>query len=412
MEYSYKELKISITNGDERIKNYFDTFGYVVIRGVLSDSEFKEMLREYDRQYELRTGEMSIWRMILNRLGFLGPKRYGFREVLRKIRQPGGMRFLPNFVDGSEVYTSHFLSKRYQEMYSYFAGKNWLYLGSDGSNFITTSFPWHRDWFTRIPILKFNFYYNPLPFFGGHFLIIPGTNFAQDTYAQMVQKTMSWPMQNRKPGGLSENDRIHPCENPRAGILERWFGSSTEKQIKVPHVKLKVGRGDLILFDHRAVHCVQNNFPRFQRRLMTVLLSKNAFDFKANHYLLERNSASEVMSEIVDLVVGERNHIGCPPYGLALSKTDFVNSTHYIDISKSVSSDKLYDRGSFIKDDGEIFVSTMDFKRYEAIGKSYRQKSLNDNAEVALKIDNNTSEFGYADVHLGINAQNIRNLSP
>jgi hypothetical protein len=314
-------------------------------------------------------------------------------------------------VDGSALYTSHFLSYRYQEIYSYFAGKNWLYLGSDGSNFITTSFPWHRDWFTKIPILKFNFYYNPFPFFGGHFLIIPGTNFAQDGYAQMVQKTMSWPMQNKMPGGLSENDRIHPCVNPRAGFVERWLRFNKEKQVQVPHVKLKVGRGDLIIFDHRAVHCVQNNFPKFQRRLMTILLSKNAFDFKDDHYLLQRNSRPELMQEIVDLVVGERNHIGCPPYGSAILDTDFVRSTHFIDITKSLPGSKSYDQGSFAFEDGTKFVSNVDFPHYESIGNNYRRASLDASAAVKLQTDNNTESYGYANVHLGINAQNIKNYS-
>ena len=411
MYYEFKDLEVAIKNKDQKIKNFFDTFGFVVIRNIIKKEDFNKLLKEYDSEYERRTNEISIIKMIINRIGFSGEKKFGFKFILQKIINRGGMRFLPNFVDGSEKYFNYFFSYKFQGIYDYFAGKNWLYLGSDGSNFITTSFPWHRDWFTKIPLLKFNFYYNPLPFIGGKFLVIPGSNYAQDDYAQIIQKSMSWPMQNKLPGGLSENARLDKSENPRnifTSIFKKYF--TDKKEIKIPHVELNLNKGDLVIFDHRAVHCVQNNFPKFQRRLMTILLSKNAFDFNENHYLLQKYSKEELMSEIVDLVVNERNHIGCPPYGDALLNSEFVNSNHFIKIESSNKNHGKYDRGSFRTSYKNIFTSDLDFKKYELIGKQYREKLNKVNYEMKLEKDKNASQYSYEDVHLGINAQNIKDF--
>jgi hypothetical protein len=404
MYFKYQDLISSIGNDDKKIKNFFDTFGFVVIRGAVNKSDFKKLLREYDDQYIKRSGELTPWKMLLNRLGFSGEKRYGFRQVARAVLRRGGMRFLPNFVDGSEIYTDYFLNSAWKSIYTYFAGENWLYLGSDGSNFITTSFPWHRDWFTKIPLLKFNFYFNPLPFIGGKFLIIPGSNFANDAYSQLIQKTMSWPMQNKVPGGLSENGRIPKIRNPR-----NIFSRICDDEYEVPHVQLKLNKGDLVIFDHRAVHCVQNNFPKFQRRLLTVLLSKNAYDFDDNHYAFQHSTKEELMTEIVDLIVNERNHIGCPPYGNALLNSDFTKSNHYINIEANSGSEK-YNSGTFILKNGFKFQSVLDFKKYATIGENYRQYFNQQNESFNYSQDKNAQDYSYADVHLGINAQNISKI--
>ena len=206
------------------------------------------------------------------------------------------MTFLPGFMEESKVFVELFLSKKMQDIFSYFCGDNWLYLGSDGSKFITTSFPWHRDWFTKIPIMKCNFYFNPLPFMGGKFLLIPGSNFESDNYSQMIQRCMSWPMQNKTPSGMNENNRLPVIKNPRDLFSWRnFFGGN--KKFDVPHIELSVGRGDLVLFDHRSLHCVQSTWPRFQRRLLTILIGKNAYDFSDSHYCFQRYGKEELMTD-------------------------------------------------------------------------------------------------------------------
>jgi len=410
MYIHYSELENYINANDDKVKNYFDTFGFVVIKGVLDRKQFKKYLREYDLQYKLRVGELSSWEMLLNRLGFSGEKKYGFRQVIKHFFGKRGMAFLPCFIEESKEFTDLFLSKKMQSIFKYFCGENWLYLGSDGSKFMTTSFPWHRDWFTKIPIMKCNFYFNPLPFFGGRFLLIPGSNISTDKYSRLIQKSMSWPMQNKNPSGLSENNRFPPIRNPREYFSVRNFFKKKGFEMDVPHVAIKLGKGDLVVFDHRALHCVETTFPKFQRRLLTFLISKNAYDFDEKHYALEDFSRSELMVDLVDLIVNERNHIKCKPWGDELLKTDFVNTNHFINIDKSDINGQ-YDLGSFrISGKLEPFVSKLDFDKYESIGSKYKNFFEKKNVGVNESLDNGSQKFSYQNVHLGINSQNIEDI--
>lgn len=273
MYIDYKEFQEKNIQSDDRIKNYFDTFGFIVIKNVFNNREFKKYLKEYDHQYRVRADEHSPVSMLINRLGF-----FQVRKIYSEIFKKTGMTFLPGFMEESKIFVELFLSEKMQDIFTYFCGKNWLYLGSDGSKFITTSFPWHRDWLTKIPIMKCNVYFNPLPFIGGKFLFIPGSNFESDVYSQMIQKSMSWPMQNKTPSGMNENNRLPTIKNPRALINWRsLFG--LDKKFDVPHIELKIGKGDLVLFDHRSLHCVQSTWPRFQRRLLTFLIGEKCLRF-------------------------------------------------------------------------------------------------------------------------------------
>jgi hypothetical protein len=130
------------------------------------------------------------------------------------------------------------------------------------------------------------------------------------------------------------------------------------------------------------------------------LLSKNAFDFPKNHHLLKKFSADELMGEVVDLIVNERNHIGCPPYGDALSRTDFVRSNHFVAMNKM--GNEKYNVGEFSLDGGTIKRYELDFKMYAGIGSDYRSRFSERSVD-----HSNSQSFSYGDVHLGINAQNI-----
>lgn len=213
---------------------------------------------------------------------------------------------------------------------------------------------------------------------------------------------MSWPRQNKLPGGLSENNRLKQVRNPR-----NIFNFKNKNQIEIPYVKVQLKKGDVIIFDQRTIHCVQNNFPQFQRRLMTILLGKNAFDFPDGHLLLKDNTREELMTELIDLVINERNHIGCDPYGPKIMNSDFVNSNHFISITKSGNSEK-YDTGSIKFGTDGLFKSALDFSYYAKIGARYRLKSDSLNDSISKVADSNAQDFSYEDVHLGINAQNIK----
>jgi hypothetical protein len=418
MYWTKNELDQAMRSGDFKIRNYFDTFGFVVIKGILNKEEFKELYTEYDAQYSQRTGRKSVKEMLWNRLGLTaGPKQYGFKAILKAILKPDGMRFLPAFADSSELFMDFFFQERMLKVYRYFAGEDFLYLGSDGSHFITTSFPWHRDWYTRQPVLKMNFYFNPLPFFGGKFFVIPGSNFPGDSYASFLQKSIAWPMQNKLPGGISENAFLPLMRNPRRSLFQSvraWFLDKLgiEKDLpNVPHVSLHVEKGDVVIFDQRMIHCVQPTWPEFSRRLLTILLSKNAYEFSDDHYLLKAGHTREnLMREIVDLVVSERNHIGCPDYGEAMHKHPFSKTKHFISVEKQVTNTEAdasrYNAGHFPMQNGKKYMSVLDVNRYATIGADYRKNIGNDQGEA----DKLSAGYSYGDVHMGVNAQNIRKI--
>jgi len=407
MYFSYDELINSISVNDPKIKNYLDTFGFVVVRGVLNSSEYKTMLREYDAQYSKRKPLTSVsdrLKLLLTKANYEGRwlpglwyllKALGFRKLIKTITDIPGQAFLPNFVDSSELYTNFYLGDKFDKIYKYFCGESYLYLGSDGSKFMETSFPWHRDWFTNMPILKFNFYYNPLPFFGGRFCIIPGSNRPDDQYTRLIQKSMSWPLPCKNAGGMHENNFLPETENPR-DIFSR-----KKHRVKVPHVKISVGRGDVVIFDQRCVHCVENSFPKFPRRLMTILLGKNAFDLPDNHVALEKHSRDALMGELVDLVVSERNHIGINSYGEALLNSDFTKTHHFIKMEKS-DLDGRWSKGTFKIKNGVEKSYHIDFAKYQAIGSAFGKEEHTNTAS------KNTAQGKYGDVHMGINVQNIK----
>ena len=219
-----------------------------------------------------------------------------------------------------------------------------------------------------------------------------------------IQKSISWPMQNKLPSGMNENEFIPKIVNPRAKRRPLSFLWKSKDRFDVPHVKLKIESGDLVIFDQRLMHCVESTYPKVTRRLMTFLISKNAFDLASEHELLEKYTREEIMVDLLDLIVNERNHIGCPPWGSEFERNCITDTTHYIKISKSLGS-ALYDTSKIKLADGSTFTSVVDFEKYASIGKKYREGFEGANKNV---VDVLAQEFGYKDVHLGINSQNIK----
>lgn len=399
---TYKELSQAMKSGDRKYSNFYDTYGFLVVMSVLDKNEFNECVKEYDSEYKRRTGELSAWEMLVNRAGFSGPKKFGFKQVIAALYKRG-MAFLPYFAEDSKYFTSLLCSEKFTNIFKYFCGENWLYLGSDGSRFATTSFPWHRDWLTKTELLKCNLYFNTVPFIGGRFLIIPGSQNICDTYGKRIQKSISWPMQNKNPSGMNENDYIPDVINPRRrfGFLSILRGKNA---FDVPHIKIKIRRGDLILFDQRCLHCIETSYPRVTRRLMTFLIAKNSYDLPENHEALERHSRDEIMKDLLDLIVNERNHIGCPPWGQFYENSTLAHSNHYIKISK-VDGAAQYNHASIHTSSGLSFESKLNFEYYAKIGEQYRQRY---SKSVRSPGDRMAESFSYDDVHLGINSQNIR----
>ena len=392
---------------------------------MLDASEYKNLKKEYDQQYKERQRPLTT-KEILSKIFPTGFYLEGIPKFVKELFHKDPMRFLPNFVDSSQYFTEFFFQEDMQKIYRYFAGEDFLYLGSDGSHFLSTSFPWHRDWYTKIPIMKMNLYFSDYPFFGGRFMLIPGSNIATDSYASLLQKAMSWPMQNKFPGGMNENSFFPFSENPRQNYLSqklqrlKQIFSKKSACIKIPHVSVKLNKGDAIIFDQRLIHCVEANFPIVPRRLLTILLAKNAYEFSNDHYLIKSGyTREELTKEIIDLVISERNHIKTNAYGKAIFNHPFSKSHHFIKISKvsdaSANEEEIFNYGQFKFSDKiqnkhgiSDFSSRFDGKKYAVTGKKFRQE-MHDATKISL--DTSAQGYIYADTHLGINAQNINKIS-
>ena len=74
MYFNAHDLNESIKDNDYRIKNYFDTFGFVVIRGFIDSKDRKSILENYNKEFERRLNEYTFTKILKNRLGFYGPK--------------------------------------------------------------------------------------------------------------------------------------------------------------------------------------------------------------------------------------------------------------------------------------------------------------------------------------------------
>lgn len=219
MYVEYSELSKAIDSdctkySNRKYANFYDTYGFLVIRNVLTPEEFAKGVEEYDSEFRRRTDEDTLLRMFLASFSFSRKKKYTLKQTLDALFRKG-MQFLPSFAESSKVFTDLLVSQKMQGIFKYFCGENWLYLGSDGTRFATTSFPWHRDWLTKIELMKCNFYFNTIPFVKGRFSLIPGSQYYDDEYFQRIQKSVSWPMQNLRQSGLTENNFLPEIVNPR-----------------------------------------------------------------------------------------------------------------------------------------------------------------------------------------------------
>ena len=384
MFFSKKELDESINNNDFRIRNYLETFGFVVIRNIIEDEHFGELDREFDSQLEARIGETTILSMLCNRI-FSKNKKFGFRSILRRLRRAPGILFVGNFFDHSKIFTNLFFSENFTKKIEYFAGKNWIYFGSDGQKYVRSGFSWHRDWNTRPPIYKMFFKMTGTPQLGGDFMVIPGTHGVADDYAKNINKSMMWPLACQDHlDGMSEKNFLVRIKNPRQ-FTERF--SKTLKD--VPHVKVKLNKGDALIFNTSLPHNLSQGFPNFEINMMSILFAPNPLSN------INNQNAKDDLDYLIDLMVNERNHCKVDPYGPELSKHSFFdNKNHFIDV--------LNENGEYVG--GTLRFSGIEHKRlipfefYKTIGSEYR-KSIS----ASLPPIKRSTVFGsYSDVHLGI----------
>lgn len=320
MYVKWSKLKSAIKDNDQSYRNYVKTFGFLVIKNFFDSEEYKKWIEEYDKCY-------------------LNHFKKPFKEIMNK---KAGQAMVPNFVDDSEYFSKVAFDERFIGMAKYFCGEDFLYMGSDGSSFRNSSFKWHRDWFTHTPVLKFNMYLNPSRFFGGNFMIFPGSQTPSDSYPNLLNRALAWPFGETRDGGMNERGFFPHTPSPRQplfkSIRRRIFG----RRFQLPYTRLRVKRGDIVLFDQRAIHVVERTVPRVTRRLLTLLFAENPKSISQKHYLLnpvKEMTRDKLSKEIDSLFWLERELIKIPPYGKYIDQNHPLYPKHLF-TSKISSSEE------------------------------------------------------------------------
>ena len=363
MYFTKQELYESINKNDSKIKNYLETFGFIIIKDMLPKNEFVNIKKEFNKQFEERLGEVSIQKMILNRL-FEKNKKYGFKDIYSKFKRASGLLFIGNFLDNSNYYTNIFFSENFQKIYKYLASQNWIYFGSDGQKYIRAGYSWHRDWNTKAPVYKMFFKMSNIPQLGGDFKIIPGAHGVNDMYSKLISDSMMWPLPAVNfLDGMSEKNHLVKIKNPR-----RYFDKYSTHLKDVPHVRIKLKKGDALIFNTSLPHNLSEGFPNINIDMMSFLFAPNPFDN------LKNDTPIDDLNYLIDLMVNERNFCNVEPYGNSLMKhTFFKKNNHFIEfISNNNINSKCKYIGGKLFFNNKIHQREIPFKFYEKLGKLYK----------------------------------------
>ena len=237
---------------------FFDTFGYFLISGVMSQRDTSVLKKEFDTSVCRNTN--------LSRLGL---KRKSFM---------GNTMMVPSLADNSPLIRDVMSKNRIFDVPDAIFGKNYRYWGSDGSLFAYGSL-WHRDTALLGRQLKMNFYLSGGGKHSGAFAIIPGSQHMLDKYGNNIGHLCAWPNQAHS-GGMAESGLIPSSNNPNSFKYAYGFRG---KSGSLPHQLIEFKKGDVICFDNRAVHCVPRPVIPKMRRLITMMFSEYPSHPKTKH---------------------------------------------------------------------------------------------------------------------------------
>ncbi len=216
----------SVAEATQEHVNLFDTFGFVKLPGYFKD-EVKWIGHEFDRMMAEKYGQL------------LKNRPY----------------FYPQFADSSAKLTALLENPKVVDLAQKFCGENYIYKGSDGNMFVEGS-PWHRDYLVRTKSMKMLVYLEHNKMDGGPFCAIPGSHFVDDTFSSYLTAALTWP-EPPVLGGFDEKRRFGMGNNPKI------IGQNEN----IPYVKVDSRPGDVIIFNHNLVHCVNAPISAKQRRL-------------------------------------------------------------------------------------------------------------------------------------------------
>ena len=375
MKVSFDKLLRADQKEQSKYINFFNTFGYLHITNALSLKLSAQARREYKRVYEEKN-----------------KKRW------RNIMKTGVQFFIPNFYEESKFFATKILLEKIHPIANILSDGRAIYLGSDGSCFNGQSFQWHRDWFSKARMLKFNIYLNNNYHIGGRHLLIPGSQFTTDEFSQSIGRGGAWPFFPQNYGWLNENEFFPSTPAPRDHALKRiWRKFRGDNYL--PYVAIRPKPTDIILFDQRTWHMVEKPFPAIPQLLATGLFAVHPESERAskiNHDSSDKNNSkdtNEQLEELASLYVGERKMINCTNYGKYFE--NISPQILHFEANKSIKDCNTYEQL-------EVKLSDNSFRMnmYEKMG-SYSKLGR------AARANNQDLSDGYSDEMLGINYSNI-----
>src|SRR6478735_10063388 len=152
----------------EEQKRFFDTFGYLVLKGLFADAA-QTISDNFDRVIEKYSPELIDWQ---------------HRAHANERRQ-----FLPQFIDRDEYFSALLDDERILGIYKGLLGDDFTYRGSD-ANLMNCSTCWHSDTYgalLKYRNVKISFYLEKLGADSGCFRVLPGSQHFGDKFANKLQ---------------------------------------------------------------------------------------------------------------------------------------------------------------------------------------------------------------------------------
>ncbi len=200
--------------------HFYDTFGFVVIRGLFADA-VDRMERGFEEAFKGEAHELQE------------PLHFDQRRVI-----------VPGVIDRSPDLAWMLHDRRVVELVTSVLGADYEFANSDGSLFYCDT-SWHPDNYgapMTVHHVKLSFYLEPLSGTNGAIRMIPGTNFWRSEFAVAVREGVN------DPAAIREVFGVEPQELPS------WV--------------LESQPGDCVVWNFRTVHASFNGNQR--RRLFSL----------------------------------------------------------------------------------------------------------------------------------------------
>ncbi len=216
----------------EEQKRFFDTFGYLVFKGLFAD-EAQEISSHFDRVIDRNFSELIGWE---------------HRAHANEKRQ-----FLTQFIDRDEYFSALLDDERILGIYKGLLGDDFIYRGSD-ANLFNCGTCWHSD--TYGALLKYRnvkiiFYLDKLEADRGCFRVLPGSQHFGDKFA------------NKLKAFLKKNDS--------------YMDDLGLQDYEIPATIIPTDPGDIVVFDFRVKHATCFASDRL-RRMFTICAAERLRD--------------------------------------------------------------------------------------------------------------------------------------